>query len=965
MAWYRKLIASNNEGVYQTELPNLKLPSSLMNILKDFDKKGRKGLVMGGAVRDALLGLNPKDIDVEVYGVNTEELIEELSKYGYANLVGAKFGVVKFSEPINFNSPEVAETFQKVLRGTPYQGMDLKNPSLQKTIRDLIKKAKSLKQGSKEYQIALQDPVMLAFLNNMGDINDVTPEYDFTIPRRDNKVGKKHTDYEVELVPDMSHKEAAGRRDLTINCFAGETKILTKEGVFEIKPLTGQTHELLTTNREWVKAEIKCGGKQPLMKITLKRNGVKKYIYATPNHRWFIRNNHTGEYNYIRTTDKLKRNNRLSSIFPKTDNINRENEAICRGFVWGDGSLQINTRTTTALGGAATSVANFCGEKDLALSPYFDKIKYGSKLSTYEKVKRICTLPPEWKIELPSLGETNEYLYSWLSGYFAADGCVANDGHCTLCSHNRESLEFVMKLCHKIGIGLYGEIFQKYSLTSYNPETPCYGLSFVAHTLTSDFFLIKNHKERFENRKTRGKYGWTVEKVEPTDRVEDVYCAYVPKTHAFALADNILTSNSIGYDPLRGQLHDYYNGVEDLNDGVLKATTGAFQEDLLRVWRILQFSTRLKTPDGRSFTVDPATAEMSRKMVEEYIKDGKQNLPKERIVEEFNKAMLKGKDFSSFFKTMRELGLDTVTPEFNKFLETPQDAIYHPEGNLATHTQYGLEHMKEIITRENKLRKEKGLPPMSEDDQLVRMYGILLHDVAKPLVTKTEMKNGRETITSKGHEPMGGPIAAKVLQEMGVKASIINKVVPIIEQHLAHISYMGVKDKVAWLRKLGRKLGSANYEDLFHIFEADHSSRPPLAKGLHDAALQMRDDVQSHGYYNGLPKLPIKGEHVQPYFVGRPEGTQGKHIGTYVKEADDAWVSNHYTTQEEGLAWLKNRMRSQHALVSGKDLLPYYGGKGTPEMKTQINQAWEDQYQAVQSGLPFDKDAWIRSKFPS
>ena len=42
-------------------------------------------------------------------------------------------------------------------------------------------------------------------------------EFDFSIPRKENRVGGGHKDFECELLPDLSPKEAARRRDLTIN----------------------------------------------------------------------------------------------------------------------------------------------------------------------------------------------------------------------------------------------------------------------------------------------------------------------------------------------------------------------------------------------------------------------------------------------------------------------------------------------------------------------------------------------------------------------------------------------------------------------------------------------------------------------------------------------------------------------------------------------------------------------------
>src|SRR3546814_7066983 len=59
--------------------------------------------------------------------------------------------------------------------------------------------------------------------------------------------------------------------------------------------------------------------------------------------------------------------------------------------------------------------------------------------------------------------------------------------------------------------------------------------------------LKSTANERFRGlRKMHGRLGWRINAVEQTDRVEQVYCAEVKGTHAFALDDNILTSNCFG-----------------------------------------------------------------------------------------------------------------------------------------------------------------------------------------------------------------------------------------------------------------------------------------------------------------------------------------------------------------------------------------------------------------------------------
>jgi len=83
---------------YSQEIQKLpiKLPSYVYSILTDINNKGGRALIVGGAVRDAILGASPKDIDFEVYNVNYEDLNQILSNYGKADLVGQSFGVIKF-----------------------------------------------------------------------------------------------------------------------------------------------------------------------------------------------------------------------------------------------------------------------------------------------------------------------------------------------------------------------------------------------------------------------------------------------------------------------------------------------------------------------------------------------------------------------------------------------------------------------------------------------------------------------------------------------------------------------------------------------------------------------------------------------------------------------------------------------------------------------------------------------------
>jgi tRNA nucleotidyltransferase (CCA-adding enzyme) len=119
------------------------IPSELATILRDTPELQRAYLV-GGCVRDALLGHLGKDFDVEVFGVGYDRLVQALSRWGRTDLVGRSFGVVK------------------------------------------------LTTGSEH-------------------------TYDFTVPRKDSKIAPGHKGFEIEFDPSITPKDAASRRDFTIN----------------------------------------------------------------------------------------------------------------------------------------------------------------------------------------------------------------------------------------------------------------------------------------------------------------------------------------------------------------------------------------------------------------------------------------------------------------------------------------------------------------------------------------------------------------------------------------------------------------------------------------------------------------------------------------------------------------------------------------------------------------------------
>jgi DNA polymerase III alpha subunit len=346
--------------------------------------------------------------------------------------------------------------------------------------------------------------------------------------------------------PDERMREVLGK---TWGCFAAETRVTTKQGVREIGDLVGSKHDLMTTGGVWTNAEVRSFGVQPLMKVSLRRNKQEKVIYATSNHRWFGRWSDSKSKVKELLTTELRSGMVLAAQLPRrvASRSTPSPFGITAGIVFGDGTRTENQASV-----------RLYGEKDAQLLKYFPNSRTrsyaphgGPNAVPYIEV---IDLPRSWR-EAPRLDEGTSYLYGWLAGYFAADGQVTAKGVPLITSARREDLERFRTVAQLVGIGTYG-ITQKVTRSplpgSTEPrEAVVYDLGLVASTLAEDFFLIEEHRRRFSAaraiRQKADRVQWAVVSVEETDRVEEVFCAVVPETHAFVLEDNILTGNSMIY----------------------------------------------------------------------------------------------------------------------------------------------------------------------------------------------------------------------------------------------------------------------------------------------------------------------------------------------------------------------------------------------------------------------------------
>lgn len=122
-------------------------------------------------------------------------------------------------------------------------------------------------------------------------------------------------------------------------------------------------------------------------------------------------------------------------------------------------------------------------------------------------------------------------------------------------------------------------------------------------------------------------------------------------------------------------------------------------------------------------------------------------------------------------------------PELNPLKTTPQDAYYHAEGDVWTHTQMVCDA----------LLQSSEYQQANDRDKFVMFYSALFHDISKPACTKFE-EDGR--ITSAGHSKRGCVDTRIMLWKAEVPFDIREDICNIIATHQVPFFAFADKPKV-------------------------------------------------------------------------------------------------------------------------------------------------------------------------
>lgn len=246
------------------------------------------------------------------------------------------------------------------------------------------------------------------------------------------------------------------------------------------------------------------------------------------------------------------------------------------------------------------------------------------------------------------------------------------------------------------------------------------------------------------------------------------------------------TVNALAYNKKAG-LIDYFNGIEDIRNKVIRAVgdpNKRFQEDALRMLRAIRFSCQL------GFQIEEDTY-LAIKANYELIK----NISVERIRDELCKILITNNPCEGL-SLLRGTGiLEIILPEINSLVG------YTPLCN--NHNRDVFNHTLNVIKN------------TSSNDLILRLSA-LFHDVGK-LNTLKQLPNGHCYFP--GHAKEGAIICKPILSRLKFDNDTIDRVSKIIYDHLVlDVNYMPTDGEI---KRLLRRVEPKNIFILFELQRAD------------------------------------------------------------------------------------------------------------------------------------------------
>lgn len=280
------------------------------------------------------------------------------------------------------------------------------------------------------------------------------------------------------------------------------------------------------------------------------------------------------------------------------------------------------------------------------------------------------------------------------------------------------------------------------------------------------------------------------------------------------------TMNSIAKELPFGNIIDPYNGVSDIKNGIIRATSKHFLEDPVRALRAARQAAE------HNFTVEEKTLDMM-KLCREELKEE----PTERFFAEMEKA-LNGKKPSIFFKILENTNLlDVAFKEIYDLIGKTQPKEFHPEGDAFIHSLITLDKVAE------------------KTDSVLARFSALVHDLGKGRTPKEMLPHHY------GHESIG----LEVLREWNEKMTLPHKwkkaAAFVIKEHMRTPRLSKAGKIVTLLMSVEKSF--LTLKDFSHIIEADSGNIPLFLKYGDELVREMKK-ISGKDAPQGLSGLAIK-----------------------------------------------------------------------------------------------------------
>jgi poly(A) polymerase len=326
------------------------------------------------------------------------------------------------------------------------------------------------------------------------------------------------------------------------------------------------------------------------------------------------------------------------------------------------------------------------------------------------------------------------------------------------------------------------------------------------------------------------------------------------------------TINGLLYDPFQKEIIDYVGGQNDLEKGIIR-TIGKpedrFREDKLRLLRGVRFAARLR------FTIHDQTFSAMQKMAHLIGECSAERIRDELVFIFTQDHPAEGLDLLD-----RTTLLHSLLPEVENLKNVEQPPAFHPEGDVFTHTSLMLAHMRKNPSKE-------------------LAFGVLLHDIGKPVTFKIE-----DRIRFNGHEKAGVEIAETICTRLKFSNEEKERILDLVGNHM---KFMYVKKmRVSKLKRFLR--------------------RPFFNEHLE---LHRLDCIASHGgldnYYFCVEKYEEFSKEEtrlrpEPLVTGHTLITMGFTPGPVFKkiltDIEDLQLEGQITSKEEAVEYIRDHFQS-------------------------------------------------------